>query len=76
MLATYICLNKGLIVNFIFYVITVYIIRYDWAAYFAVGPVTLTAILFPHPKNSDAMKLRRIFQVPMKTRPFSAGVNF
>ena len=27
-------------------------------------------------KNSDAMKLRRIFQVPTKTRPFSAGVKF
>ena len=26
-------------------------------------------------KNSDAKKLRRIFQVPMKTGPFSAGVN-
>ena len=27
------------------------------------------------PKNSDTMKLKRIFQVPMKTWPFSAGVN-
>ena len=27
------------------------------------------------PKNSDAMKLTRIFQVPTKTGPFSAGVN-
>ena len=58
--------------------------RCDWAAeliYFAVGPVTLTAILFRQPavekrhshhlpKNLDAMKLRRIFQVHMKTRPF------
>ena len=53
----------------------------------ARGPVTLTAILFPQPavskrhsrrltKNSDAMKLTQIFQVPTKTRPFSAGVNF
>ena len=52
----------------------------------AVGPVTLTAILYPQPavkirysrrlpKNSDTMKLKRICQVPMKTWPFSAGVN-
>ena len=46
---------------------------------FAVGPVTLTAILYPQPavdirssekrlpKNSGTMKLKRIFQGPMKT---------
>ena len=45
---------------------------------FAVGPVTLTSILYPQPavdidhsrclpKNSDTMKLKRIFQGPMKT---------
>ena len=33
-----------------------------------------TTLALPN-KNSDAKKLRRIFQVPMKTRPFSAGVN-
>ena len=53
----------------------------------AVVPVTLTAILYPQlavdirylrrlPKNSDTMKLKRIFQGPMKTWPFLAGVNF
>ena len=52
----------------------------------AVGPVTLTAILYPQPavdirysrrppKNSDAMKLKQIFPGPMKTWQFSAGVN-
>ena len=52
----------------------------------ARGPVTLTAILLTQPtvykqhsrclpKNSVAKKLRQIFQVPMKTRPFSADVN-
>ena len=52
----------------------------------ARGPVTLTAILFTQPavykrhlrclpKNSDAKKLRRIFQVPVKARSFSTGVN-
>ena len=45
---------------------------------FAVGPVTLTAILYAQPavdirharrlpKNSATMKLKRLFQVPMKT---------
>ena len=53
---------------------------------FAVGPIALTALLYPQltvdihhsrrlPKNSDALKMKRIFQVPMKTLPFSAGVN-
>ena len=44
---------------------------------FAVSPSTLTAILYWRrlPVYSDAMKLKRIFQGPMKTRPFSAGVN-
>ena len=48
---------------------------------FGVGPVTLTAILYPQPavdirysrrlpKNSDTMKLKRIFQGPMKTWRF------
>ena len=47
----------------------------------ARGPVTLTTILCKkdtraaYQKNSDAKKLRRIFQVPMEIRPFSAGVN-
>ena len=51
---------------------------------FAVGLVTLTAILYPQlavdicysrrkPKNSDTTKLNRIFQGPNNT--FSAGVN-
>ena len=50
----------------------------------ARSSVTLTAILFQQPavykrysrrlpKNSDAMKLRRILQVPMKTKPFFIG---
>ena len=55
--------------------------------HFAVGLVTLTAILYPHPavdirhsrrlpKNSDNMNLKRIFfQVPIKSWPFLAGVN-
>ena len=49
-----------------------------------VSLLTMTAILFPQlavdirhsrrlPKKSEAMKLKRIFQVPiMKTWPFSA----
>ena len=54
---------------------------------FAVGSVTLTAILYSQPavdiyvtraayrKNSDTMKLKRIFQGPMKTWLFSAVVS-
>ena len=53
---------------------------------FTVGPVALTAILqsqpavdirYSHrlPKNSNTMKLKPIFQGPMKIWPFSAGVN-
>ena len=45
---------------------------------FAVGPVTLTAILYPQPAVDIRywrMKLKRIFQGSMKTWPFSAGVN-
>ena len=53
---------------------------------FALGPVTLTAILYPQPavdisysrslqENSETMKLKQVFRGPMKTWPFSAGVN-
>ena len=60
--------------------------RCDQPPNFAVGPIILTAILFPQPavdiryprrlpNNSDIMKLKRIFQGPMKTWPFSASAN-
>ena len=53
---------------------------------FSVGPVTLVAILYTQPavdirhsrrlpENSDITKLKRIFQVLLKTWQFSAGVN-
>ena len=64
----------------------IYLYHYIPCSYLAVGPVTLTNILYPQPaedirysrrlpKNSDTIRLKRIFQGPMQIWPFSGGVN-